>query len=49
MSVYLVLLTYSTSFDKFVDVSGQSRPPEVVFEEGFGVELSRMAEGRRTV
>ena len=49
MSVYLVLLTYSTSFNKFVDVSGQSRPPEVAFEEGFGAELSHMAEGRGTV
>ena len=49
MSVYFVLLTYSTSFDKFVDISGQSGPPEVAFEECFGVESSHMAKGRGTV
>ena len=49
MSVYFVLLTYGTSLDEFVDICGQSWPPEVMFEEHFGVELSCVAEGRGIV
>ena len=44
-----VLLAYGTSSNETVDKRGQSRPPEVTFQECFGVESSSMSGGRRVV
>ena len=46
MGVHLVLLAHGASFDEFVYVDSQAGPPEVVFEEGFGMELACMSESR---
>ena len=46
MSVYFVLLAYHTTFNEFVNMGSQSRPPEVTFKEGFGMEPASMPKGR---
>ena len=40
MVINLILLAYCTSRDEGVDKGGESRPPKISFQEGFGVELS---------
>ena len=45
--VHLVLLAYGTSFDELVDIGSQARPPEISFQEGFGVESTCVPECRR--
>ena len=46
MGVHFVLLAHSASFDELVYVGGQARPPEVAFEEGFGMESACMSESQ---
>ena len=41
--VDFVLLTYGTSSDEGIDKRGQSRPPEIPFQECFGMESSCMS------
>ena len=43
MMVYLVLLAHGTARDKGIDKGGQTRPPEVAFDDGLGVETSCMS------
>ena len=45
MIIDLVLLAYSTSSDEGIDEGGKSRPPEILFQKCFGVELSCMSSG----
>ena len=49
MVIDFVLLTYGTSGNEGIDESGQSRPPEVSLEKGFGAESSGMSRGRRVM
>ena len=42
MMVYLVLLARGTARDKGIDKGGQTRPPEVAFDDGLGVETPCM-------
>ena len=46
MGVHFVLLAHSTSFNEFVYIGSQAGPPEVAFEEGFGMEPARMSESQ---
>ena len=45
MMVHLVLLACGAARDKGIDKGGQTRPPEVMFNDGFGVEMSCMPRG----
>ena len=45
MMVYLVLLAHGTARDKGIDKGGQTRPPEVAFNDGLGVEMPCMPRG----
>ena len=45
MMVYLVLLASSTARDKGIDKGGQTRPPEVTFDNGFGTKMPCMPRG----
>ena len=45
MMVYLVLLASGTARDKGIDKGGQTRPPEVMFNDGFGTKTSSMPRG----
>ena len=45
MMVHLVLLASSAARDKGSDKGGQTRPPEVMFDNGFGAKMSCMPEG----
>ena len=45
MMVYLVLLAHGTARDKGSDKGGQTRPPEVTFNDGFGAETPCMPGG----
>ena len=42
MMVYLVLLARGAARDKGIDKGGQTRPPEVVFDDGLGAETPCM-------
>ena len=44
MMVYLVLLACGAARDKGIDKGGQTGPPEVVFDDGLGVEMPCMPE-----
>ena len=48
MMVYLVLLASGAARDKGIDKGGQTRPPEVVFNDGFGMKMSRMPRGGKS-
>ena len=43
--VYLVLLACGAARDKGIDKGGQTRPPEVMFDDGLGVEMPCMPRG----
>ena len=43
--VYLVLLASGAARDKGIDKRGQTRPPEVTFDDGFDMKMSCMSEG----
>ena len=45
MIIDFVLLAYSASGDEGVDKQGETRPPEVSFQQGFGPEASSMSSG----
>ena len=45
MVVHLVLLASGTARDKGIDKGGQTRPPEVVFDNGFGMKTLCMPSG----
>ena len=45
MMVYLVLLAHGTARDKGIDKGEQTRPPEVTFNDGLGVETPCMPGG----
>ena len=45
MMVYLVLLACGAARDKGIDKGGQTRPPEVVFDDGLDAEMSCMPRG----
>ena len=45
MMVHLVLLASSAARDKGSDKGGQTRPPEVMLDDGFGVKMSCMFGG----
>ena len=45
MMVHLVLLACGTARDKGIDKGGQTRPPEVTFNDGFGVKTPCMPGG----
>ena len=45
MMVHLVLLASGTARDKGIDKGGQIRPPEVTFNDGFGMKLPCMPGG----
>ena len=45
MMVYLVLLASGTARDKGIDKGGQTRPPEVTFDDGLGTKTSCMSGG----
>ena len=45
MMVYLVLLACGTARDEGIDKGGQTRPPEVTFDDGLGVKTSCMPGG----
>ena len=45
MMVYLVLLAHGTARDKGIDKGEQTRPPEVTFNDGLGVEMPCMPRG----
>ena len=47
MCTGFVLLTNGAARNEVVDKHGKSRPPEVTFNNGFGMEMSKVArEGR---
>ena len=47
MCTGLVLLTNGAASNEVVDKHGKSRPPEVMFNNGLGMETSKVArEGR---
>ena len=43
MVVHLVLLASGTARDKGIDKGGQTRPPEVMFNDGFGTKMPCMS------
>ena len=45
MMVHLVLLAHGAARDKGIDKGGQTRPPEVTFNDGFGAETPYMPGG----
>ena len=45
MMVHLVLLASGTARDKGSDKEGQTRPPEVTLNNGFGAKTSCMSKG----
>ena len=45
MMVYLVLLACDAARDKGIDKGGQTRPPEVTFDDGLGAEMPCMPRG----
>ena len=45
MMVYFVLLARGAARDKGIDKGGQTRPPEVMFDDGPGVEAPCMSRG----
>ena len=45
MMVHLVLLAHGAARDKGIDKGGQTRPLEVMFNDGFGVETPCMPRG----
>ena len=45
MMVYLVLLARGAARDKGIDKEGQTRPPEVTFDDGLGAEMPCMSRG----
>ena len=45
MMVYFVLLAHGAARDKGIDKGGQTRPPEVTFDDGLGVETPCMPRG----
>ena len=45
MMVYFVLLAHGTAQDKGIDKGGQTRPPEVTFNDGLGAETPCMSRG----
>ena len=45
MMVHLVLLAHGTARDKGIDKGGQTRPPEVTFNDGLGAEMPCMPGG----
>ena len=45
MMVYLVLLASGTARDKGIDKGGQTRSPEVTFNNGFGMKMPFMPGG----
>ena len=45
MMVYLVLLARGAARDKGIDKGGQTRPPEVTFDDGLGAEMPCMSRG----
>ena len=45
MMVHLVLLASGTARDKGIDKGGQTRPPEVTFNDGFGTKMPCMPGG----
>ena len=47
VSVYFVLLAYGTSFNELVNIGSQTRPPEVLFKESFGMESTCMSKSGR--
>ena len=49
MMVHLVLLACGAARDKGIDKGGQTRPPEVTFNDGFGAEMPCMPRGGRFV
>ena len=42
MMVYLVLLACGAARDKGIDKGGQTRPSEVMFDDGLGAEIPCM-------
>ena len=46
MMVYLVLLACGAARDKGIDKGGQTRPPEVMFNDGLGAETPCMPGSR---
>ena len=42
MMVYLVLLAHGAARDKGIDKGGQTRPPEVVLDDGLGAKTPCM-------
>ena len=45
MMVHLVLLASSAARDKGIDKGGQIRPPEIMFDDGFGMKMPCMPGG----
>ena len=45
MMVYFVLLACGAAPDKGIDKGGQTRPPEVTFDDGLGAEMPCMSRG----
>ena len=43
MMVHLVLLASGAARDKGIDKGGQTRPPEVMFNDGFGTKMPCMS------
>ena len=43
--VHFVLLACGAARDKGIDKGGQTRPPEVMFDDGLGVEMPCMSGG----
>ena len=49
MVIDFVLLAYGAPSNEGIDEGGQSRPPEVVFQERFGTKPSHMSRGGRVM
>ena len=45
MMVYFVLLARDAARDKGIDKGGQTGPPEVTFDDGFGAKVPCMSRG----
>ena len=45
MIIHLVLLASGAARDEGSDKGGQTRPPEVTLNDGFGAEMSCMSRG----
>ena len=45
MMVHFVLLACGAARDKGIDEGGQTRPPEVTFDDSLGAEVSCMSQG----